>query len=82
MKLSECHLKLDSKHEAASALVDAANAYKKTNKKGASLLCGHHTRAAPQPDTVDPLLRVHQLPEQGGRVLHGPGAPVHRGQAL
>ena len=34
VKLSECHLKLDSKHEAASALVDAANAYKKTSKKG------------------------------------------------
>jgi alpha-soluble NSF attachment protein len=37
VKLSECHLKLDSKHEAASALVDASNAYKKTNKKGALL---------------------------------------------
>lgn len=35
MKLSECHLKLGSKHEAGSTLVDAANAYKKTNKKGA-----------------------------------------------
>ncbi len=35
VKLSECHLKLDSKHEAASALVDASNAFKKTNKRGA-----------------------------------------------
>ncbi|THU65163.1 hypothetical protein C4D60_Mb05t00770 [Musa balbisiana] len=28
-KLADCHLKLDSKHEAASAYVDAANCYKK-----------------------------------------------------
>ncbi|KAG0556996.1 hypothetical protein M758_11G090800 [Ceratodon purpureus] len=29
IKLASCHLKLDSKHEAAAAYVDAANAYKK-----------------------------------------------------
>ena len=39
-QLSECHLKLDSKHEAASALVDAANAYKKTSKAD-SAACLH-----------------------------------------
>ncbi|CAN6479130.1 unnamed protein product [Victoria cruziana] len=31
LKLAECHLKMDSKHEAASACVDAANCYKKIN---------------------------------------------------
>ncbi|KAB5538635.1 hypothetical protein DKX38_016168 [Salix brachista] len=31
VKLSQCHLKLDSKHEAASAYVDAAHCYKKTS---------------------------------------------------
>ncbi len=42
MKLSECHLKLASKHEAASALVDASNAFKKTNKRGAQRLPHAH----------------------------------------
>lgn len=36
MKLSECHVKLDSKHEAASALVDASNAYRKNDKTKAA----------------------------------------------
>ncbi|KAJ6902400.1 hypothetical protein NC651_020013 [Populus alba x Populus x berolinensis] len=31
VKLGQCHLKLDSKHEAASAYVDAAHCYKKTS---------------------------------------------------
>jgi len=31
MRLAECHVKLDSKHDAASTYVDAANSYKKTN---------------------------------------------------
>ncbi|CAK7343674.1 unnamed protein product [Dovyalis caffra] len=35
MKLSNCHLKLDSRHEAASAYIDAANCFKKTSTKGA-----------------------------------------------
>lgn len=35
IKISECHIKLDSKHEAASAYVDAANAFKKCNEDGA-----------------------------------------------
>ncbi|KAJ6969051.1 hypothetical protein NC653_036885 [Populus alba x Populus x berolinensis] len=35
IKLSNCHLKLDSRHEAATAYVDAASCYKKTSTKGA-----------------------------------------------
>ncbi|MCL7028623.1 hypothetical protein MKW94_011205, partial [Papaver nudicaule] len=35
LKLAGCHLKLDSKHEAASAYVDAANSYKKISAKDA-----------------------------------------------
>ncbi|KAI4356103.1 hypothetical protein L6164_000149 [Bauhinia variegata] len=35
IKLSNCHMKLDSKHEAANAYVDAAHCYKKTSTKGA-----------------------------------------------
>ncbi|KAF7825464.1 alpha-soluble NSF attachment protein 2-like [Senna tora] len=35
IKLSKCHLKLDSKHEAAGAYVDAAHCYKKISAKGA-----------------------------------------------
>ncbi|KAJ4704311.1 Alpha-soluble NSF attachment [Melia azedarach] len=35
IKLSDCHLKSDNKHDAATAYVDAANCYKKTSKKGA-----------------------------------------------
>ncbi|KAL9253695.1 Alpha-soluble NSF attachment protein-like protein [Drosera capensis] len=31
IKLADCHLKMDSKHEAASAYVDSANSYKKTS---------------------------------------------------
>ncbi|CAI9774939.1 unnamed protein product [Fraxinus pennsylvanica] len=33
VKLADCHLKLDSKHEAANAYSDAAHCYKKTNTK-------------------------------------------------
>ena len=33
LKISECHEKLDVKHDAASALVDAANAYKKVDEE-------------------------------------------------
>ncbi|XP_027110681.1 alpha-soluble NSF attachment protein [Coffea arabica] len=33
VKLASCHLKLDSKHEAANAYADAAHCYKKTNIK-------------------------------------------------
>ncbi|KAK7287184.1 hypothetical protein RIF29_00287 [Crotalaria pallida] len=35
IKLSKCHMKLDSKYEAANAYVDAAHCYKKTSTKGA-----------------------------------------------
>ncbi|XP_048326600.2 alpha-soluble NSF attachment protein 2 [Ziziphus jujuba] len=35
VKLVNCHLKLDSKHEAAQAYVDAAHCYKKTSAKEA-----------------------------------------------
>ncbi|KAB1224522.1 Alpha-soluble NSF attachment protein [Morella rubra] len=35
IKLSNCHLKCDSKHDAATAYVNAANCYKKTSAKGA-----------------------------------------------
>ena len=35
LKIAECHEKLDVKHEAASALVDAANAYKKVDEERA-----------------------------------------------
>lgn len=35
IKLANCHLKLDSKHEAASAYANAANCYKKTNTREA-----------------------------------------------
>ncbi|KAJ4841579.1 hypothetical protein Tsubulata_031086 [Turnera subulata] len=35
VKLSNCHLKLDSQHEAATAYADAAKCYKKTSSKGA-----------------------------------------------
>ncbi|XP_065008001.1 alpha-soluble NSF attachment protein 2-like isoform X3 [Musa acuminata AAA Group] len=35
-KLADCHLKLDSKHEAASAYVDAANCYKKISIQDAT----------------------------------------------
>ncbi|KAJ6865487.1 hypothetical protein NC651_035905 [Populus alba x Populus x berolinensis] len=35
IKLSNCHVKLDSRHEAATAYVDAASCYKKTSTKGA-----------------------------------------------
>ncbi|KAM7526562.1 hypothetical protein LguiA_016464 [Lonicera macranthoides] len=35
IKLADCYLKLDSKHEAASAYVDAAKCYKKTSTKQA-----------------------------------------------
>nr|GMC65680.1 alpha-soluble NSF attachment protein [Ipomoea batatas] len=34
VKLANCHLKLDSKHEAASAFADAGHNYKKTNTRG------------------------------------------------
>ncbi|EPS71419.1 hypothetical protein M569_03331 [Genlisea aurea] len=33
VRLADCHLKLDSKHEAASAFADAAHCYKKSNLK-------------------------------------------------
>lgn len=35
VKLSNCHLKLDSQHEAATACADAAKCYRKTANKGA-----------------------------------------------
>lgn len=35
LKLTECHTKLESKHEVASCYVDAANAFKKTNQRKA-----------------------------------------------
>ncbi|XP_031109915.1 alpha-soluble NSF attachment protein [Ipomoea triloba] len=35
VKLANCHLKLDSKHEAASAFADAGHNYKKTNTREA-----------------------------------------------
>ncbi|XP_028767574.1 alpha-soluble NSF attachment protein isoform X1 [Neltuma alba] len=35
VKLSKCHLKLESKHEAAGAYVNAGHCYKKTSTKGA-----------------------------------------------
>ncbi|KAL1360027.1 hypothetical protein HN51_005368 [Arachis hypogaea] len=35
IKLSKCHMKLDSKYEAANAYVDAAHCYKKISTKGA-----------------------------------------------
>lgn len=35
VKLADCHLKLDSKHEAANAYADAAHCYKKTTVKEA-----------------------------------------------
>uniref|UniRef100_A0A7N0REY1 Alpha-SNAP n=1 Tax=Kalanchoe fedtschenkoi TaxID=63787 RepID=A0A7N0REY1_KALFE len=35
LKLASCHLKLDSKHEAATAFADAGHCYKKTNIKEA-----------------------------------------------
>lgn len=34
-KLAAVHLKLDSKHEAASSYMEAAKCYQKTDKKGA-----------------------------------------------
>ena len=36
-KLAAVHLKLDSKHEAASSYMEAAKCYQKTDKKGAPL---------------------------------------------
>ncbi|XP_057415290.1 alpha-soluble NSF attachment protein 2-like [Lotus japonicus] len=35
IRAAECHMKTDSKYDAANAYVDAANCYKKTSKKGA-----------------------------------------------
>eukprot|EP00217_Crustomastix_stigmatica_P008232 CAMPEP_0183790676 /NCGR_PEP_ID=MMETSP0803_2-20130417/1268_1 /TAXON_ID=195967 /ORGANISM="Crustomastix stigmata, Strain CCMP3273" /LENGTH=287 /DNA_ID=CAMNT_0026034929 /DNA_START=44 /DNA_END=904 /DNA_ORIENTATION=- len=35
LRMSECHLKCDSQHEAASACVDAANCFKKTDQSRA-----------------------------------------------
>ena len=37
-KAAQCHLKMQSAHEAASAYQDAANCYKKTNATQAALL--------------------------------------------
>jgi len=36
IKIANCHLKGDSKHEAASAYVEAANCYKKFSPQGTS----------------------------------------------
>ena len=40
-KLSDCHIKLESPHEAATALQDGANAYKKVDMGQAKQLLGH-----------------------------------------
>ncbi|KAF9617922.1 hypothetical protein IFM89_039203 [Coptis chinensis] len=43
IKVANCHLKLDHKHEAAAAYVDAAYAYKKISTKGSTekVACGN-----------------------------------------
>lgn len=48
-KLAAVHLKLDSKHDAASSYMEAAKCYQKTDKKGAlqSWLCVRLSHARP-----------------------------------
>ncbi|GLT54685.1 hypothetical protein SLA2020_278660 [Shorea laevis] len=70
IKLSNCHLKSDSKHEAAMAYVNAANCYKKTSTKGAIscldqamnifLEIGRHNMAAKYCKEIGDLYELEQ----------------------